>query len=298
MPSTVWEKSLFVVTGILGVASGLRNNIFGGGGMINPQSLLPGGQPPGMQEFIQSAQNLVSGISGGTPAIPETTTTTTTTAVPTPTPQSNTGLGSVVSQVFKKASLEEINKDIKEVIQNEASSSGFGLCIFTSNPYIEFGFRDTNYEKCTKILLSMDTWLDNKTVNNLMTELMGKVNLSIPSLRKLKIPSLEVLFKETFLQVCVNFFVSLVNSGSLFLNGNPCTGTKCHDQLNSVCSTLSEKYGKSASVLGSSVITETVKKICQESRRQLAAKHPSLIASPADIRSDNKPVEVIEPIPT
>ncbi|KAH8740656.1 hypothetical protein FG386_002618 [Cryptosporidium ryanae] len=213
-------------------------------------------------------------------------------------PDGNHGIESVLGSILHKPSLEALNTEIKQTIQKESYNSNLGLCSFTENPYIDLGFRDTNYDKCTKYLLSQETWLGEDQINNEMFQIMSKGGLTIPSKQKLKIPELSVIFKETFSQICVNFFISLLNTGALFLNGTPCTGYNCHDIFNSVCSDLTEKYGKSAFVLGASCVAETIKKICQESRRQLAAKYKTLIASPADITPDNKALEVIEPIPT
>ncbi|KAH7649845.1 hypothetical protein FG379_001689 [Cryptosporidium bovis] len=209
----------------------------------------------------------------------------------------NNGIEGVMGAIFHKPSLEALNNDIKETLQKESANSNFGICLFPGNPYIDLGFRDTDYTKCITFLLSPESWLDENTINKEMLELMNKCALTIPSNQKLKMPELSVIFKETFNQICVNFFISLLNTSALFLNGVPCKDYNCHDIFNSVCSELNNKYGKSAFVLGATCVKETVKKICQESKRQLAAKYKTLIASPADITPDNKPIEVIEPIP-
>ncbi|KAK6591210.1 hypothetical protein RS030_101640 [Cryptosporidium xiaoi] len=210
---------------------------------------------------------------------------------------SNNGIDAVMGAIFHKPSLEALNNDIKETLQKESSSSNFGICLFPANPYIDLGFRDTDYNKCVSFLLSPESWLDESVINKEMLELMNKCALTIPSSQKLKIPELSVIFRETFNQICVNFFISLLNTSALFLNGVPCKDYSCHDLFNSVCSDLNNKYGKSAFVLGATCVKETVKKICQESKRQLAAKYKTLIASPADITPDNKAIEVTEPIP-
>ncbi|EAK89349.1 hypothetical protein [Cryptosporidium parvum Iowa II] len=265
---------------------GLRNNVFG---QLVPQQLLAnsGLLPP----------NLVNNAN-----LPTTSTSTQATTIIVNNPQQNTGNlasgGSFLNELFKKPSIEQLNKDIKEIMQKESSSKGFGICLFTSNPYLDLGFRDLDYEKCTKFLLSMDTWLDESTINSLIQEQLIKNGLSIPSKKKFKVPALEVLYKETFLQVCVTFFVGLVSSGLLEINNKTCTGNSCHDQFNAVCNVVFDTYGKSASILGGPTINDVVKTICQESRRQIASKYQTLISSPADIRSDNVSVEASEPIPT
>ncbi|CUV07678.1 unnamed protein product [Cryptosporidium hominis] len=265
---------------------GLRNNVFGS---LDPNTLLSnGGLLP---------QNLVN-----TANLPTTSTSTQGTTIIVNSPQQNTGnlasSNSFLNDLFKKPSLEQLNKDIKEIMQKESSSKGFGICLFTNNPYLDLGYRDLDYGKCTKFLLSMDTWLDESAINNLIQEQLVKNGLSIPSKKKFKVPTLEVLYKETFLQVCVTFFVGLVNSGLLEMNNKTCTGNSCHDQFNAVCTVAFDTYGKSASILGGPVINDVVKTICQESRRQIASKYQTIISSPADIRPDNVPVEASEPIPT
>ncbi|KAH8582034.1 uncharacterized protein ELE39_003193 [Cryptosporidium sp. chipmunk genotype I] len=291
----LWRKWIILLLiiaciNMIKLSNGLRNNIFGS---LNPQQLLEGGG------LIVNGQNLVNAAN----LLITSTTTQATTITSTINPPQNianvaTPGNSFLNELFKKPSLELLNKDIKEIMQKESSGKNFGTCLFTSNPYIDLGFRDVDYTKCTKFLLSMETWLDDNAINTLIQEQLVKYGLSNPSKKKLKVPSLEVLFKETFLQVCVTFFIGLVNSGLLEINNKTCTGTNCHDQLNSVCATVSDTYGKSASVLGSTVVNEVVKSICQESRRQIFAKYPTLIACPADIRSDNTAVEASEPIPT
>lgn len=276
--------------------SGLRNSIFNG--FLNPQQFLESnGLTAG--NSIQSLN--ISGMTLSTSTSTSTATTITSTSTSTISPSQAvqaSGTGSVLSQAFRKISLEEINKDIKEIIQKESSSSNFGQCIFTTNPYLDLGCRETDYVKCKQFLLSVETWLDGVAINSLIQELLPTHKLSIPSRRKFVVPSLETLFKETFLQVCVTFFVDLVNSGSLYMENKVCTGTTCHDQLNSICRSAHETYGKSASVLGSASAPDVVQKICQESRRQISLKYPTLVASPADIRPDNVPVVPVEPIPT
>ncbi|KAK9170812.1 hypothetical protein CmeUKMEL1_15390 [Cryptosporidium meleagridis] len=265
---------------------GLRNNVFG---QLDPQQLLAnGGLLP--QNSLNTANS------------PTTSTSTQATTIIVNSPQQNTGNlasgNSFLNDLFKKPSLEQVNKDIKEIMQKESSAKGFGVCLFTNNPYLDLGFRDLDYGKCTKFLLSVDTWLEESAINNLIQEQLVKNGLSIPSKKKFKVPALEVLYKETFLQVCVNFFVGLVNSGLLEMNNKTCTGNSCHDQFNAVCTVVFDTYGKSASILGGPVINEVVKTICQESRRQIASKYQTIVSSPADIRSDNVPVEASEPIPT
>ncbi|TRY49902.1 Uncharacterized protein CTYZ_00000142 [Cryptosporidium tyzzeri] len=265
---------------------GLRNNVFG---QLDPQQLLTN------SGLLPSS--LVNNVN-----LPTTSTSTLATTIIVNNPQQTAGnlvpSNSFLNDLFKKPSLEQLNKDIKEIMQKESSSKGFGICLFTSNPYLDLGFRDLDYTKCTKFLLSMDTWLDESTINNLIQEQLVKNGLSNPSKKKFKVPALEVLYKETFLQTCVNFFLDLVNSGLLETNNKTCTGNSCHDQFDAVCRVAFDTYGKSASILGGPVVSDVVKTICQESRRQIASKYQTLVSSPADIRSDNIPVEASEPIPT
>ncbi|KAJ1612722.1 putative signal peptide-containing protein [Cryptosporidium canis] len=279
---------VLILLGCVNWVSCLRNNLFGS---LNPQLPIPI-MPTGMITAVTSALTTT------------TSTASTTTSTNTPTSQNvppvvvNSGIGSVLNQVFRKVSLEEINKDIKDIMQKEASNNNLGQCIFTDNPYIDLGYRDTDYSKCKKYLLSTDTWLSKDAINTLIQNKLADYKLSIPSKKKLDIPSLETLFRETFLQVCVKYFIDLTNSGLLYFDNQVCTGTKCHEQFNSLCSFVTGTYGKSAFVLGGPSVQEVIQRICQESRRQIAAKHPTLVSSPADIRSDNTAVEAAEPIPT
>ncbi|OII73560.1 uncharacterized protein cubi_03358 [Cryptosporidium ubiquitum] len=292
---------LFLIecTILIDLINGLRNNVFG---TLDSNILANIGLVPTQSSSNSTIVLTTTTTTTQATTIAITSTSTSTSTISTVNPTQTVGVAttgtSFLSEVFQKPSLEQINKDIKDIMQKESSNNNLGICIFTSNPYLDLGYRETNYSKCTKFLLSFETWLDSNVINTLIQEEMTKFGMTIPSKKKFNVPSLEVLFNESFLQVCVNFFVELVNSGSLYINNNVCTGTNCHDQFNSICSTVSNSYGKSAFVLGSSVVTEVVNRICQESRRQISAKYPTLIASPSDIRPDNVAVEVTEPIPT